>query len=403
MKRELELYIHIPFCVKKCNYCDFLSFHAGEEIQDAYISQLLREIALSSGFAGDYSVRSVFIGGGTPSIISEHHIAGILETINKYYYTKPDIEITIECNPASAMRHKFAEYKKAGINRLSIGLQSADNAELKMLGRAHTFEEFLKCYQSARMEGFDNINVDLISCIPMQSIRTWKKTLKNTLMLKVDHVSVYNLMIEEGTPFYEMNTKGLLIMPSEEEQAEIDRFTLECMKQYGYERYEFSNFCKPGRQCRHNTGYWSGVPYIGFGIGAASCFENVRWNNIRDIRKYLRLDLDGYFGGVGGPIKESMLSETQIESAEQDLRTDVTKLSQNDRMEEFMYLGMRLTSGVSKERFRTEFAKEMDDVFADAIKKNLELGLMEDSGESYRLTDRGIEISNVVLSDFLLH
>ena len=167
MKQEIELYIHIPFCVKKCNYCDFLSFPSGTEQQEKYALQLIKELTFRSPLCGEYAVSSVFIGGGTPSIISEKLITEIMQTIDKYYYVKPDMEVTIECNPASAMRHKFTAYRNAGINRLSMGLQSADNAELKMLGRIHTFEDFLKSYQSARMEGFTNINIDLINCFPM--------------------------------------------------------------------------------------------------------------------------------------------------------------------------------------------------------------------------------------------
>lgn len=399
MKQELEIYIHIPFCVKKCNYCDFLSFPCSSEVHDVYVKKLMEELIYRSVWCREYSVSSVFIGGGTPSSIHERYIADILETLNKYYYTRPDMEITIECNPASVMRHKFSTYKKAGVNRLSIGLQSADNAELKMLGRIHSFEEFLKAYQSARMEGFDNINVDLIDCIPMQSLKTWKKTLRNVLMLKPEHVSVYNLIVEEGTPFYEMQQKGLLLMPSEEEQSAIDLFTKECMDKYGYKRYEFSNYSRPGRECRHNKGYWTGVPYIGFGIGAASSFAGVRWNNIRDIQKYLALNLKN----TDGPDPDFKSVAEPVDEADSVLRTDIQKLSRTDRMEEYMYLGMRLTEGVSAEDFRREFGAGIEEIFGEPLKKHAASGLIIKDGERYRLSDRGIDLSNIVLSDFLLH
>ena len=385
MKQAIELYIHIPFCVRKCNYCDFLSFASDEDTQEKYVSQLINELTFRAALCSDYSVSSVFIGGGTPSIISEKHIADILEAVDKNYYIKPDCEITIECNPASAMRHKFSSYKKAGINRLSLGLQSADNAELKVLGRIHTFEDFLKAYQSARMEGFDNVNVDLINCFPMQSLKTWKRTLKNVLMLKVEHVSVYNLIVEEGTPFYDMRQRGLLLMPSEEEQTAIDGFTKECMAKYGYERYEFSNYAKPGHECRHNIGYWSGVPYIGFGIGASSMFERMRWKNTSSMSGYMNIDF-----------------ESDADTVCSGLMTEVTALSREDRMSEFVYLGMRLTKGVSATDFRTEFSAQIENVFGEQLEKNIGLGLIEYDGDRYRLTERGIDVSNVVLSDFLL-
>ncbi len=385
MKQEIELYIHIPFCVKKCNYCDFLSFPSGTEKQAEYAAQLIKELTFRSALCGEYIVSSVFIGGGTPSVISEKLISGIMETIDKYYYVKPDMEVTIECNPASAMKHRFAEYKRAGINRLSIGLQSADNAELKMLGRVHTFEDFLKSYQSARMEGFNNINIDLINCFPMQSIKTWKRTLKNVLMLKPEHVSVYNLIIEEGTPFYDMREKGLLLMPTEEEQAEIDGFTKECMSRYGFNRYEFSNFSKPGHECRHNTGYWTGVFYMGFGIGAASYFEGMRWKNTTDMNRYMEID----FGRDAEGVCEELMTET-------------VRLTRENRMEEFVFLGMRMLKGISAEDFRKNFAAEFDIVFEKPLKSNMEKGLIERVEDRYRLTERGIEVSNVVLSEFLL-
>ena len=387
MKQELELYIHIPFCVKKCNYCDFLSFPGTLRAQEEYVAQLINELTFRAAFCSEYTVSSVFVGGGTPSVIPETLIAAILEAVNKYYYTRPDMEVTVECNPASAMRHKFAAYKSAGVNRLSIGLQSADNAELKMLGRIHTFEEFLKSYQFARMEGFDNINVDLISCIPMQSLKNWKRTLKNTLMLKVDHVSVYNLIIEEGTPFYDMNKKGLLLMPGEDEQAAIDDFTAECMDKYGYIRYEFSNYAKSGKECRHNIGYWKGVPYIGFGIGASSYFEGVRWNNVRNISSYMNIRFDNE-----DPLK-----------ADELLKENAVKLSREDRIEEFMFLGLRMISGVSASDFRMRFGAQIENVYGEVLRKNTANGLIINEDDNYRLSDRGIEISNTVLSDFLLH
>ncbi|MBQ7173979.1 MAG: oxygen-independent coproporphyrinogen III oxidase [Lachnospiraceae bacterium] len=382
MKQELELYIHIPFCVRKCNYCDFLSFPQPTDVHGRYVTQLLREIRAAAPDCREMIVRSVFIGGGTPSLIGESLIEELMATVRSCYRMAEDAEVTIECNPGSTLRHKFAAYRRAGINRLSIGLQSADNAELKMLGRVHSFEEFLKSYQNARMEGFKNINVDLINCIPMQSLKTWKKTLRTVLMLKPEHVSVYNLIIEEGTPFYQMQEEGLLMMPSEEEQAEIDTFTKEYLARQGYHRYEISNWAREGLECRHNSGYWTGVPYLGFGLGAASYFDRKRWNNTSDLSEYMDFDFVGDRSGT--------------------VRKDVRELSREEQIEEFMFLGLRMTKGISSSSFLARFGQHLDSVYGKILDKDIISGLIESCDGRYRLTERGMDVSNVVLSGFLL-
>ena len=382
MKQELELYIHIPFCVRKCNYCDFLSFPQPTDVHGRYVTQLLREIRAAAPDCREMIVRSVFIGGGTPSLIGESLIEELMATVRSCYRMAEDAEVTIECNPGSTLRHKFAAYRRAGINRLSIGLQSADNAELKMLGRVHSFEEFLKSYQNARMEGFKNINVDLINCIPMQSLKTWKNTLRTVLMLKPEHVSVYNLIIEEGTPFYQMQEEGLLMMPSEEEQAEIDTFTKEYLARQGYHRYEISNWAREGLECRHNSGYWTGVPYLGFGLGAASYFDRKRWNNTSDLSEYMDFDFVGDRSGT--------------------VRKDVRELSREEQIEEFMFLGLRMTKGISSSSFLSRFGQHLDSVYGKILDKDIISGLIESCDGRYRLTERGMDVSNVVLSGFLL-
>lgn len=385
MKAELEIYIHIPFCEKKCNYCDFLSFRAGAEPQAAYVSQLIKELIVMSAECANYSVSSVFVGGGTPSLLQEEQITDIINTVRSLYDVSEHAEISIECNPGSIIRHKLAAYKSAGINRLSIGLQSADNAELKLLGRIHSFEEFLKTYQAARMEKFDNINVDLINCIPMQSMSTWRKTLRTVTMLKPEHISVYNMIIEPGTPFYEMQQEGVLMMPSEDEQAEIDDFTRNYLKRSGYERYEFSNWARPGHACRHNRGYWQGVPYLGFGLGASSYFNGCRWKNTSEFSEYMEADFD----------------RKGLEAAE-ELRREFRELSREEKMEEFMYLGLRCTDGVSEMNFNGRFGSRIEDIYGKQLAKYVGLGLMVHDGGKYRLTEHGIDVSNVILSDFLL-
>ena len=382
MKKEIELYIHIPFCVKKCSYCDFLSFPAGLEVQEAYVRQLQREISANSHFGEGAEVRSVFLGGGTPSLLEAERVVEIMSAIRHSFCVSQDAEITIECNPGSTLRHKFAVYKKAGINRLSIGLQSAENAELRMLGRIHSYEEFLKCYQGARMEGFDNINVDLINCIPMQTMHTWKKTLRQVSMLRPEHISVYNLIIEEGTPYHEMQEKGLLMLPDEDEQADIDAYTRDFLGRNGYQRYEISNYAREGAMCIHNIGYWTEVPYLGLGLGASSYFDGVRWKNTSDIREYLDADQEALSAG--------------------GLRREEHQLSERELMEEFMFLGLRMVKGVSETDFLLKFGHSMDKVYGAVLEKYLENGLMIKEGSRYRLSERGLDLSNLVLSDFLL-
>ena len=388
MKPELEIYIHIPFCEKKCNYCDFLSFKAGAEPQARYVSQLIRELTVMSAECVNYSVSSVFVGGGTPSLLNGEQMSDIIAAVRHFYDVSDTAEISIECNPGSIMRHKLSAYREAGINRLSIGLQSADNAELKLLGRIHSFEEFLKTYQAARMERFNNINVDLINCIPMQSMNTWRKTLRTVTMLKPEHISIYNMIVEPGTPFYEMQQEGVLLMPSEDEQAEIDEFTVSYMKRSGYHRYEFSNWCRPGHECRHNIGYWQGVPYIGFGLGASSYFNGCRWKNTPDIGEYMNLSLDKADADAVNALKAS--------------RRECKELSRSEKIEEFMYLGLRCTEGVSEMNFNGRFGMRIEDIYGAQLAKYVGLGLMEHTDGRYRLTEHGIDVSNVVLSDFLL-
>lgn len=383
MKTGLELYIHIPFCAKKCNYCDFLSFRTLPTVHNAYVRKLNEEIKYYSEICADRRITSIYIGGGTPSLLEPELIVSIMKNIMENYDVEEDAEISIECNPGSAMRHKFAAYRKAGINRLSIGLQSANNEELKRLGRIHSFEEFLKCYQCARMEGFSNINVDLINCIPGQTGATWKKTLKNIVMLKPEHISVYNLIVEPGTPFFRMNECGLLELPDEDTDEEIDEFTRSYLKQTGYERYEISNWAKPSYECRHNIGYWTEKEYLGMGLGAASFFDEKRFSDTRDLQKYLELD---FFR----------------KDIEKELYSEKKELSREEEMEEFMFLGLRMTRGISSTDFLVRFKVQLESVYGDKLKKFTDLKLMEKDGYRYRLTDRGMDISNLIMSEFLL-
>ncbi|OON87922.1 hypothetical protein BXO88_01725 [Oribacterium sp. C9] len=384
-EKQLELYIHIPFCAKKCNYCDFLSYPMNEQAHAEYVEKLCREIELGASLGEDREISTIFIGGGTPTILDPKHIAVIMASIMKNYVVRDDAEITIECNPASTIRYKFTAYKEAGVNRLSIGLQSANDQELRALGRIHIYEDFLKCYQNARMVGFKNINIDLMNDIPGQTEKSWSDTLKHVLMLKPEHVSIYNLIVEEGTPFMKMYEDGRLQLPDEETASKIDGITRSLTAKYGYERYEVSNFAKPGFECRHNYGYWSNVPYLGFGLGAASYFSGERWNVTRDFRDYMELE----FGD-------------EMRSGYPRLHTDRQILSRNEQMEEFMFLGMRRIEGVSETEFKLRFQVDIMSVFGDQMEKFLRQGLVIHEGYRYCFSERGMDVSNVILSQFLL-
>lgn len=328
MTNKTEVYVHIPFCRRKCAYCDFVSLACTEDVQKAYFEALHRQIDIKAEFTGKIPVDSVFLGGGTPSLVDAGLITEVLNHLREVYIIEADAEITIEMNPNSVTRGKLLQYKNAGINRLSIGLQSASNEELKLLSRLHNYEEFLETFSLARETGFDNINVDIMSALPGQTRESYRDTLEKVCDLNPEHISAYSLIIEEGTPFYEIYAGGNGL-PDEDTEREMYYDTRKILREHGYERYEISNYCRPGKECRHNVGYWVRKPYIGFGIAAASLYN--------EKRMMMHSDLDRYISG--------------------DFEEEVNGLSVEDRMEEFMFLGLRLTRGVSEEEFVKCFGK----------------------------------------------
>ena len=381
--KELELYLHIPFCVKKCNYCDFLSAPAGEETRAAYVDALLEEIR---GFdePEDYEVVTVFFGGGTPSILPGQAIFRIMEALREKFSFRKGAEITLEANPGTVDKEKLSFYKKAGINRLSFGLQSADAEELKKLGRIHTWEKFLESFQLAREAGFSNINVDLMSALPGQTKESWEKTLRQVLALQPEHISADSLIIEEGTPFYQLYEKDVErrdageepeLIPSEEEERAMYEATGRILKEQGYLHYEISNYAKPGCECRHNLGYWQRRDYLGFGLGASTLLNPVRYKNTEDHEAYL-----------GGDFSKK----------------EFFVLTKDNQIEETMFLGLRVLEGVSKEHFREQFSCELRVVDRKELEKLEQEGLLEEEGDFVRLTSRGIDLSNPVLAEFLL-
>ena len=395
-KRPLELYIHVPFCAKKCLYCDFLSFRALASVHEAYIGQLIREIEAQGKWCGGYEVKTVFIGGGTPSVIDPHLIRQVMDALKENFSISDQAEITIEVNPGTLLQNKLPVYREAGINRVSIGLQSADNTELRNLGRIHTFEEFLKSYQCARMSGFSNINVDLMSSIPGQTLESWRNTLKKVTMLKPEHISAYSLIVEEGTPFWDRYGGGALCgkeakesyppLPDEDTVNRIYHFTRTFLKEQGYQRYEISNYAKAGRECLHNLGYWRGTPYLGLGLGSSSYIGEMRFSNVRSVDAYLDLDF---------------MAEDRGAAALKELRGPIEELSRQSQMEEFMFLGLRTIRGVSEIDFMSRFGVKIDGIYGPVLERLTKNGLIRREGVWISLTEWGMDVSNFVLSEFL--
>ena len=277
--KPLELYIHIPFCVSKCKYCDFLSAPSSEMEREEYVKSLCEKIRSHGKLAKAYRVVSIFVGGGTPSILEAGQMSDIFEAVRDTFEIQEGAEITIEMNPGTVTEEKLETYKRLGVNRLSIGLQSVTDHELKVLGRIHTFADFIETYELVRKKGFANINIDLISAIPYQTVESWRRTLQMVAELDPEHISAYSLIIEEGTPFYEMygEERGVDVLPNEDDERKMYQDTRELLETYGYHRYEISNYAKSGYECIHNKGYWERVEYLGIGTGAASLIDNKRW------------------------------------------------------------------------------------------------------------------------------
>ncbi|MCR4567540.1 MAG: radical SAM family heme chaperone HemW [Pseudobutyrivibrio sp.] len=395
----LELYIHIPFCVKKCLYCDFLSGVFDEKMQRRYVAALCTEIKYMASKHADASVTTIYVGGGTPSWLSEDLMDAIMTTIKQSFKVDPLAEISVECNPGTLSSEKLNVYRSIGINRLSIGLQSANDDELKELGRIHDYNRFLHTFDLVRKAGFDNVNVDVMTGLPHQTIQKLEKTLGAVTMLRPEHISAYSLIIEKGTPFYEkykfdavkqqagMPTEDL---PTDEEAYKLYKFTMQYLENKGYKRYEISNYAKNGKVCRHNIGYWDRVPYLGLGLGAASLFDNVRSSNIRDIYQYVE---------TSEAIADGKAIQTEFSSL---YYASEEKLSKKDAMEEFMFLGLRKVDGVARSDFQNMFGIDIDAIYGPIITALRNQGFMDAKEGRLFLTDIGIDVSNQVLAKFLL-
>lgn len=382
---KLMLYVHIPFCERKCNYCDFVSFNAKYDVIDAYIMKLLEEIESKSYLANGYEISSIYIGGGTPSFIDKKYIAFIMESLYKHYKVDSDAEISIEGNPNSLNSEKLKAYMGLGINRLSIGLQSANDDELKILGRVHNYNDFLNAYNSAIHVGFKNINIDIINGIPFQTPDTYKKTLKAVLMLNIKHISIYNLIIENGTPFKTMLAENKIALPLETDIVKMDEITRELTDYYRLHRYEISNYGKDGFECRHNLGYWSDVPYLGFGLNSSSYIKNLRLKNKVRFNDYIALDYKNY-----------MLSDNQNRYYD-----EINMIDEKEHMNEYTMLGFRKTTGINIDDFYKTFNKEFEEIYKANIKYYRSMELLCKKENNYFLSDKGLDISNKIIADFM--
>ena len=381
MRRELELYIHIPFCVKKCAYCDFLSGPASNQQIEEYVQALIEEIRYYKEFAKNYEVSTVFWGGGTPSLLTGEQMKALMETLGQTFFIRQNAEITMEANPGTVTVEKLLACQKAGINRISFGLQSVNNEELKMLGRIHTYEEFLESYEAARKAGFQNINVDLISAIPKQTVSSWEQTLQTIISLQPEHISAYSLIVEEGTTFAKLYGEGCKLehlLPMEEDERRMYERTEELLREAGYHRYEISNYAKEGYECQHNLGYWERKEYLGLGLGASSLIEETRFHNTDEMEEYLR--------DANNPIL---------------LRREQEKLDRQEQMEEFVFLGLRKIRGIQEEKFAEMFGEDIWDCYGKNLERVIKEGLLEREEGVLRLTRKGIDVSNYVFYEIL--
>lgn len=377
-RKDVGIYVHIPFCKRKCRYCDFLSAPGDENAIREYIYVLLKEIGAHRKTAEDYRVRTIYIGGGTPSSIAPSYIREIRDRIFDVFDLSELEEFTIEVNPGTVDLEKLSTYREIGINRLSIGIQSAKDSELKKLGRIHTFNEAKECVLNARKAGFTNISVDLMSALPGQSLQDYRENIEEILKLEPTHISSYSLIIEEGTPFFDdYSEKGAHHdeLPDEETDRAMYALTGQMLEEKGFHRYEISNYSKEGYESVHNSSYWTGTDYFGFGLGASSYINGTRYRNVSAMSSYLEAPL---------------------------VHEEIEKLSLEDKMSEFMFLGLRMTKGIDTEEFQKRFGISIFDRYGKQLEKLFRLGLIEKAQKNrIRLTEFGLDVSNVVFEEFV--
>ena len=402
--KNLSLYLHIPFCVRKCRYCDFLSRPADEAARQRYVEALWAEIWAAGEFCREKeTVTTVYLGGGTPSVLAPVQIRKILDTVRECFSLEENVEITMEINPGTVTEEDLRSLRAAGINRLSVGVQSFRDDELKLLGRIHTAEEAKDVMRAARRAGFSNLSLDLISALPGQKLEDFIFNLEEAAALRPEHISVYSLILEEGTPLARMAQEGQLPpLPDDELDREMYHETAKILARHGYHRYEISNYAMDGFESRHNSGYWTGREYLGLGLGASSYFGGVRFRGTASMGEYL-----GYYGEKD--LSSVKAEGTDFSSISQEgtvfadaPREEKEQLSEEDRMAEFMFLGLRMMRGVSENEFLERFGASMEDIYGKVLQRHLAAGVIERTDGRVFLTERGIDVSNAVMADYLL-
>ena len=374
------MYVHVPFCVKKCFYCDFNSYTLDREAVVRYLEALRREAELT---AAAESVRkasfdTLYIGGGTPTCLSGKDLKALVGGLREVFSFRPGAEVTCEANPGSSNEEKFESLLEAGVNRLSIGVQSLDDALLGRLGRTHTRDEAVRSFVAARRAGFVNVNVDLMFALPGQEFETWRRTLEEVVALAPDHLSCYSLIIEEGTPFGDAFARGKLSLPGEEAELEMFEWAIGFLEANGYEHYEISNFARPGRRSRHNQIYWRNEPYLGLGPGAHGYWDGVRYSNVRLPSDYARML-------AGGALP----------------RAEERRIPPGEVLEDAMILGLRLIEGISREEFSRRYGVRMEEAYGEEVGRLASLGLLAEDGDRVRLRRRGLFLANQVFAAFL--
>ena len=368
MNNTLGLYLHIPFCKQKCAYCDFYSLAGSEQHMDAYCAALTRHLEEVAPRCSGMTVDTVYFGGGTPSYLGASRLTSLLKTVKKRYRLAPDTEITVECNPDSAGDWKaLRQLRRAGFNRISLGVQSTDDALLREIGRVHTFEQVTDAVAAARMAKLQNISLDLIYGLPYQTLEQWQDTLRTAAALEVEHLSCYGLKVEEGTPLYERRESAAL--PDDDLQAEMYLWAVDYLEQNGYHQYEISNFARDGFESRHNLKYWQMLPYAGFGPGAHSDFGDVRFAYTRDLHSYMAGNLE--------------LSERE-------------ELTPRDRMQEYIMLSLRTTAGIDRRYFEQQYRQRFDPMEKLLVQYESH-GLAARTEKGWRLTAEGFLVSNTVI------
>lgn len=375
---KISLYIHIPFCAQKCLYCDFPSFARKDHLRKAYIEALNKEIISLREKHNNLEINNIFIGGGTPSVLEADELECLLKEVAKLNMAK-DIEYSMECNPGNLTEEKLEVMKKYGVNRISMGLQAKQDNLLKGLGRIHNYKTFKENFLLAKKVGFNNINVDLMFGLPNQRLNEWEETLREIISLEPAHISAYSLIIEEGTAFYNLYENDKLKLPTEEEERKMYHLAKKILEENGFNQYEISNYAKEGKECRHNLAYWNMDNWIGVGSAAASYINGKRIKNISSV--------EGYINSI---------------NEKREAVEEIINNSKNDNMEEFMFMGLRKINGIDENEFKNRFSMNINDVYGEILNKYIDEGLLIRKSGRIFLSEKGIEISNIIMADFLL-